>query len=308
MRINSPKDLKRIVVIAVISLVVLVFIAMMPYQIKEQQAGVVLTFGKPTSVVYSGLNFKIPFIQTVLKVDTTTRGFAVGYNESTNASIQDESLMITNDFNFVSVDFYIEWRVVDPVEYLYNSDEPIEILKNIAQSSIRSVVGNTDVDSVLTTGKGEIQTKVKEMMTKEVAAYELGIQIGNITIQDAEPPTAAVLAAFKNVESEKQNMDTAINDANKYKNEKIPQARADADKLIQSAEATKETRIAEARGQVARFNAMFEEYIKNPEVTKLRLFYETMEEVMPDLKVIIDDGTGVSKMLPLEPFSYNNNN
>lgn len=308
MKIKSLKDLKRIVVIAVIALVVLVFIAMMPYQIKEQQAGVVLTFGKPTNVVYSGLNFKIPFIQTVLKVDTTTRGFAVGYNESTNASIQDESLMITNDFNFVNVDFYIEWRVVDPVEYLYNSDEPVEILKNIAQSSIRSVVGNTDVDSVLTTGKGEIQTKVKEMMTKEVAAYELGIQIGNITIQDAEPPTAAVLAAFKNVESEKQNMDTAINDANKYKNEKIPQARADADKLIQSAEATKETRIAEARGQVARFNAMFEEYIKNPEVTKLRLFYETMEEIMPDLKVIIDDGTGVSKMLPLEPFSYNNNN
>ena len=143
----------------------------------------------------------------------------------------------------------------------------------------------------------------------KLESLDIGIQLVNITIQDAEPPTEEVVSAFKSVETAKQGKETALNNANKYRNEQIPNAQAQADKILQDAEAEKEGRINEAVGQVARFNAMYEEYVKYPTITKQRMFYETMEDVLPDLKVIIDggEGSGVSKILPLAPFSGTEN-
>jgi len=277
------------------------------YQIQEQEQAVLTTFGVPKAVTETGLHFKIPFIQKVEKVNTTIQGFPIGYDMQSNATVEQEGLMITSDYNFIDVDFFVEYRIADPVKYLYSAREPENILKNISQSCIRTVIASYNVDDVLTTGKSEIQGKIKEMILKSLEEQDIGIQLVNITIQDSEPPTQDVMKAFKAVETAKQGKETAVNNANKYRNEKLPEAEAQADQIIQDAEAQKQVRINEAEAEVARFNAMYEEYSKNPEVTMQRMFYEAMEDVLPDMKIIIDSGDGVQKLLPIEPFSGESN-
>ena len=257
------------------------------YTINEQEQAVVTTFGVSHAVTDPGLHFKIPLVQHVTKVNTTIQSLRIGYDNN-NDVVADESIMITSDFNFVDVDFYLEYRVSDPVKAVYASKDPDLILQNIAQSCIRAAISNYDVDSVLTTGKGEIQSRIKEMITE---------QLVNISIQDSEPPTAEVMEAFKAVETAKQGKETSINNANKYRNEKLPIAEADADQILQEAEATKQERINDANAQVAMFNAKFEEYEKNPEVTKKRMFYEAMEGILPQLRVIIDGTDSTTTML-----------
>lgn len=298
---QSGNHIKNIFVLVFAVIVILILARNMIYTIKEQEQAVVTTFGRAEAVTSPGLHIKIPFVQNITKVDTTIKGFPIGYIQGTDNVIEDESLMITSDYNFVNVDFYVEYQVTDPVKAIYASEQPVEILKNIAQSCIRSTVGSYDVDSVITTGKNEIQAVIKERIMNRLSEQEIGIQLVNITIQDAEPPTYEVMEAFKAVETAKQGKETAENNAEKYKNEKEPAALAEVDKILQDAEATKVKRINEATAEVARFNEMYEEYIKYPLITKQRLFYEAMEEVLPNLKVIIDSGDGsVQKILPID--------
>lgn len=304
MNSNDAKTVIRVVKIVAVILVVLILGFNSYYTIGEQEQAVVTTFGKAEKESTPGLHFKIPFIQKVTKVDTTIKGLAIGYDLNTNMSIENESLMITSDYNFVNVDFFLEYKVSDPIKALYASENPVMILKNMAQGCIRSVIGSYDVDSVITTGKGEIQSKIKEELMAQLELRDIGIQLVNLSIQDAEPPTAAVIEAFKAVETAKQGKETAINNANKYRSEQMPQAEAEVDQIKKLAEAEKEARINEAAGQAARFNALYEEYIKYPLITKQRMFYETMQEILPDLEVIIDNGDGsVQKILPLDSFA-----
>ena len=295
-----PEGSKKFIGVAILVIVIGIIASGSFYSIREEEQAVVCTFGSPQAVTTPGLHFKIPFIQTVDKVSTTINGFSIGYNSTGEG---EEAMMITSDYNFLHVDFYAEYRVTDPVKALYASEDPVEILKNIAQNCIRTTIGSYSVDSVLTTGKNEIQANIKQMIIDKLEFYDIGIQLVNITIQDAEPPTEEVSMAFKDVETAKQGKETSVNNANKYRNEKIPAAEAEADRIIQEAEAQRQERINEANGQVARFNALYEEYINYPEVTRRRMFYETMEEVLPGLKVIIQtqDGT-MTTMLPLDSF------
>ena len=275
------------------------------YRVDEQETAVVMMFGKAIRTDTAGLYFRIPGIQSVHKVDTTIHGTGIGYRvggDGQNFTVDTEGVMITSDFNLIDIDFYMEYRVSDPVAYLYNSKNPELILKNIALAAIRSTVIDYTVDDAMTTGKAQIQADVKQKMQETLSAQNVGIQVLNITVQDAEPPTQEIVKAFKAVETAKQGKDTAINNANKYRNEQIPAAEASADKIIQDAEAKKAARIAEAEGQVARFNAMYEQYALNPLITKQRLFYETMEEVLPGLKVVISDGA-TQTLFPIENFA-----
>ncbi|MBQ3600604.1 MAG: FtsH protease activity modulator HflK [Lachnospiraceae bacterium] len=277
------------------------------YTIKETETAVITTFGRATTNQNKGLQFKIPFIQKVTKVDTTVRGFTIGYEENkdgTTTDVESESVMITSDYNFVDVDFYISYEVKDPIKFLYASDEPEKILKNIAMSSIRSTMSAYSVDAALTTGKAEIQSNIKQMIIKKLEEEDIGISLADASMQDVEPPTEEVQNAFKAVETAKQNKESSINDANKYRNEQIPAAEAEADKILQEAEGEKTSRINEAKGQVARFEEEYAEYEKYPLITKQRMFYETMEELLPNMKVIIDDGSGsVQKYYPVESFA-----
>lgn len=298
---KTTKAVLKLMGFIVLAVAVLIVLFSSFYTIKEQEQAVVTTFGVPSTVSEPGLHMKIPFVQKVEKVNTTIKGFAIGYDEATNMSKEDESLMITSDYNFVNVDFYVEYKVSDPVKALYASEKPVEILKNVAQSCIRSTVGQYSVDSVITTGKNEIQAEIQDRIIAELTAREIGIQLVKITIQDAEPPTTEVMEAFKSVETAKQGKETAINNANKYRNEKLPNAEAQIDKILKEAEAVKKARINEAEGQAARFNALYEEYIKYPLITKQRMYYEAMEELLPGLKLIIDSSDGsIEKWLPLD--------
>ncbi len=274
------------------------------YTLKEDQFAVITTFGKPTTVSTSGLKFKIPFIQKVTKVSKTIQGFPLGYRIGSNQSVDEESLMITYDYNFVNVDFYVEYRVTDPVKFLYSSQDPVGILRMLCQSYIRDTIGLYNVDTVITTGKSEIQAAIREKVTRRLELEDIGIQLTNIRIQDAEPPTAEVQRAFTAVETAKQSADTAVNNARKYANEVIPAAAADADQIIKQAEAYRASKINEATGQAARFAELFAEYQKYPLITKQRLFYEAMESILPGMKLyIVDAKTGVQTALPLEQFA-----
>lgn len=274
------------------------------YSIKENEYAVITTFGVPSVVEEPGIHVKIPFAQTLSRVPKTINGFSVGSDPSTGEYVPKESFMITRDYNFVNVDFYAEYRVTDPTKYLYASESPVDILKNLTQSYIRDTIGLYDVDSVITTGKSEIQAAIKEKIINRLEEEDIGIQLVNITIQDAEPPTAEVINAFKNVENAKQGKETSINKANQKRNEDIPAARAAADETLKTAQATAEERINEAKGQVARLNELYNEYQKYPLITKQRMFYETMEEILPDMKVIIQKSDGTTQtVLPLESFT-----
>lgn len=291
----------KIVVTLLLALLLMYFSV---YSIQPQEHAVILTFGAPTVVRESGLHFKIPFIQKKRIVPMVINNFSIGYNSTTEETLEFESLMITSDYNFVNVDFFVEYKVSDPIEYCFASDEPEKILRMMALSYIRDTIGLYPVDSVITTGKSEIEAEIREKLTKRLTQEKIGLSLHNIRIQDATPPTEEVMSAFKAVETAKQGKETAINNANKYKNEREPAALAQVDAVLKNAEAEKEARINEARGQVARFNAMYEEYQKYPLITKQRMYYEAIEEILPGLKVIIDnEGGSTSRMLPLEPFS-----
>lgn len=290
---------------------VIVLLASTIYSVGEQEQAVLTMFGQVQGIQTAGLYVKVPFIQHVKKVDTTTQGMTIGYRLSgdrdddkaqKSTPVASEATMITSDFNFVNIDFYLEYKVSNPVKFLYAASKPEYILKNETQAAIRSTVVNYTVDDVITTGKSQIQAEVKEKLIAALKAQDIGIQVVNVSVQDAEPPTDEVMQSFKAVETAKQGAQTATNEANQYKNEKIPAAEASTDKIKQDAEAKKQARIAEAQGQVERFNEMYAEYTKYPLITKQRMFYETMEDVLPDLKVIITDGT-TQTMLPLDKFS-----
>ena len=203
------------------------------------------------------------------------------------------------------MDFYVEYRVDDPVKYLYNSAEPEAILKMLCQSYIRDTIGLYGVDDIITTGKAEIQGVIRDKISTRLEQEDLGIVLVNIALQDAEPPTLEVQQAFKAVETSKQEAETAINNANKYANEQLPAAKANADEILQQAEAYKASRIAEAEGQASRFTELYAEYSKYPEITRQRLFYEMITKVFPDMKIVITgkDGSTLQTVLPLESFT-----
>lgn len=306
---KPPKNFGKIVILVALVALVLAAAATCWYTVDEKQQAVVTTFGKVTDVTDAGMHFKLPFgIQQVEKVDVNVyHKIELGYRSDSDSEayqvIEKESKMITGDYNIVNVDFFIEYKISDPVKYLYNSKYPEVILKNLIQSQIRAVVGSATVDEILTDGKTDIQIRVKELVAEILAEYDIGLSLSDIKIQDSEPPTTSVIEAFKAVETAKQGAETAINQAWAYANSKLPQARAEADKLIQNAEYLKQNRINEAVKQVAKFEAMYSEYSKNPETTRTRMYFEMIEEALPGVALYIDASDGsTEKLLPLDDF------
>ena len=303
----NGKKVTKLVLIGLLALVVVVGALTSFYTIDDKQQGVVTTFGQVTDVVEPGLHFKAPFgIQQVEKVDVNVyQKISLGYTTDKYGNSDynlDESSMITGDYNIVNVDFLVEYKISDPVQYLYSSDDPQMILKNLIQSQVRNVVGSSTVDAVLTSGKQSIQAQVKELVAQILSQYDIGLTLIEVRIQDAEPPTQEVIEAFKAVETAKQNAEAVVNQAKAYENAKIPSAQAEADKLLQNAEYLKQKRSNEAAEAVAMFNAMYEQYRLNPEITKARMYYEAISEILPGVKVYINtgDGSSVDMLLPLE--------
>ena len=275
------------------------------YNVNEGEVKVITTFGKVSSVQNAGTKVKVPFIQKAQTVNMRTRQMTIGYiidKDGNEYPDLEEATMITGDMNLINIDFYVEWVVVDPVKFLYASSEPENILRDIVKACARRVVGAEGVDNVLTTGKVEIQAKINELALAQLEEYDIGLSV-DIKIQDAEPPTAEVIASFKSVENAVQGRDTALSVARGYRNETIPNANAAADKIKQDAESYKATRIAEANGEVARFVAMYEEYQKFPNITKTRMYLEMIEKIFPNCTIFIDASSNeTQKLLPLDEF------
>lgn len=300
---NLIKIILTWVAIGVSAILVIIFLCRTFYTVEEQENAIITQFGRVVRVDTAGFHMK-PFWQSAKIVDMTTHGTGIGYivsEDGQNITDTDNGIMITSDFNLLNIDFYMEYRVSDPIAYVYNSEAPEQILSNIALANIRTVVSNYTVDEAMTTAKGQIQADIKEAILADLEVHNIGLTIINITIQDSEPPTANIIAAFKSVETAKQGADTDRNNALAYQNKEIPAAEADADEIIRTAEATKSARIAEANGQVERFNQLYEQYTQFPLITKRRMFYETMEQIIPNCKIIITDGE-TEKVYPVESF------
>lgn len=313
---KKPVDFKKMgkpLLIAAVALVLIIGILTCFYTVDDKQQAVVTTFGKVTDITDAGLHFKLPFgIQQVKKVDVNIyQKIELGYTTLSDGSMvtkDSESSMITGDYNIVNVDFFVEYKISDPVQYLYSSNQPELILKNLIQSQIRNVVGSSTVDSVLTTGKENIQMQVRELVTQILQEYDIGLTLVEVRIQDSEPPTQAVIEAFKAVETAKQEAEAVVNEAKAYQNAQIPEAEAQADKLLQNAEYLKQKRINEALEQVAMFKAMYAEYANNPAITRSRMYYEAISQILPDVKVFINTGSGdsVDMLLPLDSLTGGN--
>ena len=307
---KPPQDPKKIrnIIIAVVALVLVVAIGSSCwYTVDDKQQAVVTTFGKVTDITDAGLHFKLPLgIQKVQKVDVNVyQKIELGYttqHDGSTVSNTSESTMITGDYNIVNVDFFVEYKISDPVAYLYSSNDPEMILRNLIQSQVRNVVGSSSVDSVLTDGKESIQMQVKELVAQILAEYDVGLTLVDVRIQDSEPPTQEVIEAFKAVETAKQQAEAVVNDAKAYENAQIPNAEAQADKLLQDAQYLKQKRINEAYEAVAMFEAMYGEYSLNPEITLSRMYYEAISEILPGVTLYINTGSGedIDMLLPLE--------
>ena len=306
------KKVGRIAVIVAVLLVLMIGIGTCFYTVDDKQQAVVTTFGKVTEITDAGVHFMLPFgIQQVEKVDVNVyQKIELGYRTDADGGMTtktSESTMITGDYNIVNVDFFVEYKVSDPVRYLYSSNQPELILRNLIQSQVRNVVGSSTVDAVLTDGKENIQRQVKELVTEILAEYDIGLTLVDVKIQDSEPPTQEVIEAFKAVETAKQQAETVVNDAKAYQNAKLPSAKAQADQLIQNAEYLKQKRINEAIERVAMFEAMYAEYMLNPDITLSRMYYEAITQILPGVKLYINasSGNGVQMLLPLEGMIQN---
>ncbi len=308
---NKPVDKKKLttaVLVIAIALVLILGVSTSFYTVDDKQQAVVTTFGKVSDITDAGVHFKLPFgIQQVQKVDVNVyQKIELGYR-SDNSDLgyevkPGESTMITGDYNIVNIDFFIEYKISDPVAYLYSSDKPEAILRSLLQSQVRNVVGSARVDDVLTTGKENIQMQVRALVTEILSEYNIGLSLVDVRIQDSEPPTLDVIEAFKAVETAKQQAEAVVNNAKAYQNAQLPQAQAEADKLIQNAQFLRQKRINEAIEQVAMFEAMFVEYAQNPDITKARMYFEAISEILPGVKLFINTSGSddVQMLLPLE--------
>ncbi len=299
-----PKgSLKRIVIGGIILLVLWIGSSTV-YTVQEQERAAILTFGKYTGETTAGLQFKFPYpIQQVIKVPAEiTQRIQIGYRENNGVTVQvpEESLMITGDENIISADAVVEWRIDNVENYLFNIEQPEKFLLNAAIAAIRSVIGSTKLDYAITDGKTEVQSRVKEKLDEINKIYNSGIFIADIKFQDIEPPEGDVQTAFKEVTNAREEKSTKINNARKYENDKIPKARGEAQATLENAEAVRKTRVLSAQGDVAKFNAIYAEYIKSPVVTKKRLVLETLEKIMPGARIVITDSSSDTiKYLPI---------
>ncbi len=283
------------------------------YRVLPDEQGVVLRFGEFTKTTQPGLNYHIPYpIETALtpkvtrvnRIDVGLRTSESGARRtSAVADVPEESLMLTGDENIVDVDFSVFWVISDAGNYLFNIQNPAGTVKAVAESSMREIIGRSDIQPILTQARQKTETAVQELMQKALDDYGAGIQITQVQLQKVDPP-AQVIDSFRDVQAAKADQERLQNEAQAYANKVIPEARGDAERILQAAEAFKQQQIAESQGQAARFLSVYNEYKLAPEVTRERLFLETMERVFKGKnKVIIDNeaggGQGVVPYLPL---------
>ena len=277
------------IVICILTLVLAFFSAI--YTTTDQEIGFVNQFGINTMFEKTGLKVKTPFISTAHVFDGTTQSMTIGYIETSEDSeeytvIDDESLMITSDMNFIEIDFYEEYRINDPIEFYYATSDPIAILRNCTLTAIKNNVGLTPVDSVMTTGKAELEARISEDIIEELLQHTTGLEFLKINVQDVSLPNKEVKDAFDEVENAKQTAQKKKNQADEYKNTQIPQAQAQASTILAAAEATRTEQINKAEAEVSTFEALWKQF-RSSDVVKEKMYYDTINTVLPNMEIII---------------------
>src|SRR5512133_312115 len=278
------------------------------FQIRPEEVGVITRFGKYNRTEESGLNVKIPILERLYKVAverqqkeefgfrTTSTGGTRSEYTKTNTS--EESMMLTGDLNLADVEWVVQYRISDPYLYLFKVRDPVNTMRDISEATMREIVGDRTVNEVLTVGRAEIATSAQEKIQELCTEYSLGIKIEQVVLQDVNPPDP-VKDAFNAVNQAQQEKETLINQARSEYNKIIPKASGQAEETIQMAEGYATERVNNAMGEAARFNALYREYMKAPEVTKRRIYLETMRAALPKVKhKIITDEKG-NNVLPL---------
>jgi len=293
----------------VLVLVIILYLASGIFVVAPDEQGVVRRFGKFFRIESPGLNYHLPYpIETVVTPAVTqVKRVEIGFRTisfgppARYREVPVEALMLTGDENIVSAESIVQYKIKDPVSYLFNIILPEETVKNAAEAALRQIIGERKIDEALTVGKYEIQEETKNLLQELLDSYESGILVVAVQLQDVNPPKE-VQDAFKDVASAKEDKSKYINQAQGYKNDVIPKARGEAVKMTKEAEGYKIERIKKAEGEVAKFNKILAEYKKGEYVTQARLYLETMEEIFPNMnKVIVDleKNQSLINLLPL---------
>ena len=281
------------------------------FRVEPDELGVVLRFGKVVREVQPGLNYHLPYpVESVLtpkalrvnKIDIGMRQVEDGRRSATR-DVPEESLMLTGDENIVDVDFAVLWKVkpAGVGEYLFNIQNPETTVKAVAESAMREVIGRSDIAPILTGARQTIEAAVQDLMQKTLDHYGAGILIQQVQLQKVDPPTQ-VIDAFRDVQAARIDQDRSVNEAQTYANRVVPEARGNVAKITQAAEAYKSQTVAEAKGQTSRFSQIYEQYKKAPDVTRERMYLETMERVLGNSnKIIMESNPGAQGVVPYLP-------
>jgi len=296
--------------LAGVGLVMALWLATGVYQVNPSEAGVVLRFGKVTATTGPGLHWHLPWpveavlkppVTVVLKEEVGFRTIDVG-PPARYRQVTEESRMLTSDGNIVDLDFIIQYRIKDPKAFLFNVRDPSETLRDSAESAMREVVGRNTINRALTEGRLEVQTEAQVLLQSMLDRYQVGLQVVTVKLQDVVPPDP-VQDAFKDVINAEQDKERMINEAEGFANDVLPRARGDAAQLLNQAHGYSESVVKEAEGQAQRFDLLYDAYRRAPEVTRKRLYLETLEEVFADANMIIVDEKIARGALPLLPLA-----
>jgi len=301
----------RLIGAALVVVALLIVLWTSYYTVAAESEGVVLRFGKFLKTVEPGLHFKLPLGIDEVTVLPTRRqlklefGFYTsGYSNVDQPAREqmDEKSMVTGDLNAALVEWVVQYRIDDPKEYLFDVRNPGQTLRDLSEAAMREVIGDRTVDEVITIGRQDIEVSALTRMQELAKRYKLGVRVDQVQLKNVNPPRE-VQASFNEVNKAQQDRENAINIANGNYNEAVPKAKGEADQTIRGAEGYRFKRVNEAEGDVASFNAMLEQYIKAPEITRTRLYLETMGDVLPGMgpKMIIDDS--MKQLLPILPLS-----
>ena len=301
----SVKKILAIIGLSIFGILFLIAVFTSWYTVDESEQAVIVTFGVANeTIVEPGLHFKIPWpIQKAEILSKETYSLQFGYNQNEDGEIvafDKETKMITGDENIVLTDLVVQWKITDPKKYLFNAENPQDVLHDATSASIRSIIGSSLIDDALTSGKAEIEADTRDLLASLMDKYDFGITVLAVKLQDVELPNEEVRAAFTNVTDARETMNTKINEARKYENQKRNEALGEKAAINSRAEGQKVARVEQALGDVALFDKLYAEYETNPEVTRQRIVMETLETVLPNAKLyIMNDEGGTMTYLPL---------
>jgi membrane protease subunit HflK len=270
------------------------------YVVQPSEEAVVTTFGAYSRSEGPGLRYHLPFpIERAEKVAVTALN-RIDVGATGDAEAPQESLMLTGDENIVDLDFSVTWRVADPRAYLFATRNPDEAVKAVAESAMREVVGKTSLQQILTRGRGQVQIQAAELMQRILDSWGAGVTVNEVQIRSANPPQD-VVAAFRDLANAGQDADSAVNQANAYRNQRVNEAKGDAARIVQSGQAYREQAVREALGDAARFDQVYAEYRRAPAVTRQRIYTETMERVLNHANKVIVGAKGSTAPIVLPP-------